>query len=423
MSEKSKQNPNQKMRIKFITLGCKVNQYETQALKEQFLSSGHKITEGKADLYVVNTCAVTNRADRKSKDAILKSRKENPTAKIAVCGCLVQCNRAVIEKLAVDYVVPQDKKYLLADIILGNSSVGKNIWSLKISRFNNCRAFVKVQDGCNHFCSFCVVPYVRGRSISRGKEDVLAEINRVSKLHKEIVLCGINLGLYGRDLTPRKSLYQLVDDILKIDSLQRLRLSSLAPYFITNRLISLFANSKLCPHLHLPFQNGDDRVLKDMNKKETVSLYEDIVKKAKRIIPSFAVSCDIMVGFPTENNESFANTISFLKRVKPMRTHIFTFSSRPRTKQEGIKIKNMKDIRRRFKILKNLTDDFAYEYNLRFLGKTLYMAAEERNNGYSCGYTENYMKVYVKRALPLGEIYPVRIDRVEKNRVIAALSR
>ncbi|UCD15183.1 MAG: tRNA (N(6)-L-threonylcarbamoyladenosine(37)-C(2))-methylthiotransferase MtaB [Candidatus Omnitrophota bacterium] len=411
------------MKVKFFTLGCKVNQYETQALKEEFLRCACVVTKDKeADIYVINTCTVTSRADRKSKEYILKAKKENPRAKVAVCGCLAQLNKSFLEKLGVDYIIPQEDKQSLVDIVLKGNVNHKDIWSLGISRFSNARVFVKVQDGCDSFCSFCKIPYIRGRSVSRRKKEILAEIRRLSSHHREVVLCGINLALYGKDLGEDAGLDNLVEDILRIDSLQRVRLSSLQADLISDRLISLFSHPKLCPHLHLPFQSGDDFILSEMNKPETVSLYEDIVRKARSNQAHLALSCDIMVGFPRETQESFRKTVDFLKRVKPMRMHIFTFSARQETKFANIKSRNSKVVHERFNLLRDLAVRLSFQYHKKFLGKTLYMVAEEKKSGYVSGYTQNYIKVYVKGELSLGQIYPVTITEVGKDRVLADIS-
>ena len=415
------------MRVKFITLGCKVNQYETQGLSERFLSLGHQVTDGKADLYVINTCTVTKRADSKSKSAVLKARGENPKAKIAVCGCLAQLNRDFIEKLGVDYIISQDEKHLLPEIVLGLDNCKKskeesgNSNFFKISSFYNHRAFVKIQDGCNNFCSFCKIPYLRGPSRSKDRDKALLEIKEVSKNHREIVLCGINLSLYGKDLNPSQNLEDFVEEALRIDSLERLRLSSLEPFYINEKLFSFLNNPKFCPHLHFPFQNGDDRILKAMNKKESTSLYEDIVKKARKIKPDVAISCDIMVGFPDEDEKSFNNTLGFIKRIRPMRMHIFSFSPRENTKFEKFKLKNQKLAKERSQKLQELADDFSLEYRKMFISKTLDMVVEEKDNGFLCGYTQNYIRVKIFEKVPLGNIVKVKIERVEKDNTFATL--
>jgi len=415
------------MKVKFFTLGCKVNQYETQGLREKFLEFGFSDTDKKADLYVINTCTVTHRADSKSRQIIKQAKKENPAAKIAVCGCLPQLNRQMIEAIGADYIVSQDTKHLLPEIVSGNlpkeaSLKKKDIWSLKITHFNNQRAFIKIQDGCNNLCAFCKVPYLRGASRSRQRKEVISEVIRVSELHREIVLSGVNLSLWGKDFRPRESLADLVSQILKISDLGRLRLSSLEPRFVDRKLISLFNNKKLCPHVHFPFQSGDDRILKAMNKKETVALYEKKVSQLRAIKPQIAISCDIIVGFPGEDEKNFENTVSFLKRIKPMRMHIFSFSPREATKFAKLKLTNQVKVKRRYDLLKKLADKLSVEYKGKFLGKTLRMVAEEESQGIISGYTENYIKVCVGDKAELGQLVPVKIKRVEKDRVLGVFS-
>ena len=417
------------MRVKFFTLGCKVNQYETQSLKEKFSFLGHRVTDEKADLYVINTCTVTSRADSKSKDAILRAKKENPRAKIAVCGCLAQLNKDFIAQTGVDYIIPQDQKHFLPEIILDPSPKAEAIGgyeekkAFKITYFSNHRAFVKVQDGCDNFCSFCKIPYLRGPSKSKAKEEAIDEIKKVCLRHREIVLCGVNLSLWGRDLIPKLTLEGLVKDLLAISSLGRLRLSSLEPFFVNEGLISLLTHHKLCPHFHFPFQYGDDRILGEMNKKETVALYQDKVFQIRRVNPDVAISCDIMVGFPTESEESFQNTVDFLRIIKPMRMHIFTFSPREKTQLSSASLQNPILARQRYDFLKKLAGEFAHSYKNKFLGKTLNMVAEAENNGSVSGYTENYIKVWVKEKISLGQISPVIIESIEGDKVFASIIR
>lgn len=414
------------MKVKFLTLGCKVNQYETQGLKEQFLSLGHQISPDKADLYIINTCTVTKRADSKSKEAVLQAKRENPQAKIAVCGCLAVLNRDFIEQLGVDYIIPQDKKHLLSNIVL-NLPIGpketvkdsSDIWSLKITNFPNHRAFIKIQDGCNNFCSFCKIPYLRGKSQSRRMEEVTREVERLSLSHKEIVFCGVNLGLYGRDLG--YTLEDLVEKTLSLTLLGRLRLSSLEPFFINKRLFSFLNHEKLCPHFHFSFQSGDDKVLHYMNKKEKVSLYEELANLARSITPDVAISCDIIVGFPYETEETFQNTVRFLERIRPMRMHIFTFSPRENTPLWSIKIKNQKDIRKRFNYLNTLAKDFSSQYRDKFIGRTLKIITENIEGDFIAGHAENYLEVFIKDKVPLGEIFSVKIEKNGQDRLFGSI--
>lgn len=414
-------------RIKFITFGCKVNQYETEALLEEFKRYNFEIVDNKeADLYIINSCSVTKNADKKSIETIFRIRKQNPQAKICLCGCLVELNRDELERLGIDYLIPQREKHNLVNIIL-NQDNKRSIWDLYINDFFNHRAFIKIQDGCNHYCSFCKIPYIRGNSRSRDKQDVLTEVKRLSLTKYEIVLCGINLGLYGKDFPTPYSLTDLVNDILKILPPQRrLRLSSLEPNLIDDRLVKIFYDQRMCPHLHLPFQSGDDMVLKRMNKQEDVSLYKNLVKKLREINPDIAISCDIMVGFPYETKNSFYNTYKFIQEIKPMRIHIFTFSPREKTPLYKSRLIKKEIIRERYNLLKQLGEKLSYEYKRRFIGRKLNVVLEEIKGEYICGYSENYLKIYIlpkhSQTVHMGNLAEVKITRITKdNRLIGEL--
>ena len=410
------------MKVKFITLGCKVNQYETQALREQFARAGFESTEEKADIYVINTCTVTATADRKSKEAILRAKRENISAKVVACGCMAQLNASDLRTLGVDYIIPQDKKQNLIDYINNDAVVPRSIWDLKISDFENKRAFVKIQDGCDNLCSFCKIPYLRGTSRSRNKNDIIEEVKRVSDKHREIVLCGVNLGLYGKDLRPSLKLYDLISAILKIDSLGRVRLSSLEPSLIDDDLLSIFKNPKVCAHLHLPFQSGDDEILRLMNKKETTDIYYNVVDKARKVLPSIAISCDIMTGFPYEREDNFNNTVNFLRKIRPMRMHIFRFSPREKTPFSNFKIRNHREIKERAGVLKEMKEELSREYKTKFIGKILTMVAEEESGGYCSGYSENYIRIYVKESIPLGSFVKVKVYGIDEEKTFAKVN-
>jgi len=412
------------MRVKFITLGCKVNQYETQALMEEFQREGFEATPHQADLCIVNTCTVTHRADKKSEKALLKAKKENPCAKLVALGCFAHPeNRERLKRLGVDYVVSQEEKPHLVDIILGRKNFSKSIWSLKITSFFNRRAFLKIQDGCDNFCSFCKIPYLRGAPSSRPKEDILREAERLSLKHPEIVLCGTNIALYGKDLSFKESLVSLTKEILKIRSLGRIRFSSLEPWEVNSDFFSFFKSENVCPHLHFPFQSGDDRILKLMNKKETVTFYLDTVERVRKINPLLAISCDIMVGFPSEDENSFSRTLEFLKKVRPMRMHIFRFSPREFTVFKKSEVKDERKIKLRYKVLKEMAEEFSYQYKRQFLHQTLHMVTEEVSCGLTSGYTENYIKVFVDEKLPLGEIVKIKVTRVDREKVYGKLAK
>ncbi len=407
--------------VKFYTLGCKVNQYETQALIEDFQANGFKQAEDNADLCVINTCTVTARADAKCREMINKARRENPQARIAAVGCLVTFNGASLQARKVEYIVPQDRKHELVDIVTQRSArPGRNRWSLNISRFCNSRAFVKVQDGCDNFCSYCKIPYLRGAPASRPEQDIVAEIERISPDHPEIVLCGTNIGLYGRESGYRNNLASLLEKLLGVKKLGRLRISSISPLHVSDRLLALFKDRKLCPHLHLPFQCGDDIILKKMNKKSTTGLYKEVVDKARAIIPEIAVSCDILAGFPGEDDSSFRKTCDFLAGIRPMRLHVFSFSPREKTCFEGMVLNDAAAVRERTAFLKSEGRKWAQQYVLSFRGKPLAMVSEEKTDRGVIGYTENYLRVCLPDpGISPGEVVKVTVNKVEKGKIIA----
>jgi threonylcarbamoyladenosine tRNA methylthiotransferase MtaB len=412
------------MKVKFITLGCKVNQYESDALAEKFREKGVFITPGVADIYVINSCSVTHRADKKSRDAIVRSKKENPGAKIVVCGCFVVDNESYLKSLGVDILISPDEKHLLPEMALDGGGAGDDghchdRWSLSLSRCSNYRAFVKIQDGCDNRCSFCKIPHLRGPSRSRPHEQVLEECRNLSRFHKEIILCGVNISLYGRDHCGSPRLKELIADILRLPRLGRVRLSSLEPYYVDGSFFSLLKDKRFCAHLHLPFQYGEDSVLRAMNKRESVALYEEKVRQARENDANVAISCDLMVGFPGENEATFKSTVDFVNRVKPMRTHIFTFSPRQKTPLAGTVIKNSPKVKERYRILKDLTQDLSRQYSQKFLGKALRVIAEQEKNGFTCGRSENYLTVNIEGHFPLGSLVEAKVTRIEKDHVYA----
>ena len=367
-----------------------------------------------ADFYIINTCTVTQNADLKSKEAVLRARKENPHAKIAACGCLAEFNQDFLKKLKVDFIIPQSKKgNFLA--LAGFKKVYRPPYIERtVASFFRQRVFVKIQDGCDNACTFCKIPYIRGKSRSKPHSVVLEEISRLGEKFKEIVLCGVNLGLWGRDFTSPLKLEDLLEAVLGIKGDFRLRLSSLEPNLISPKLISLFSNSRLCPHLHLPFQSGDDEILKLMNKKETTGLYYSLVEELRRSNPNFAISADIMVGFPYEKEDNFNNTLAFLEKVKPMRLHIFRFSPRDKTPLAKAKQFSADIVSKRYKILSRLKEKFSFDYRRRFLGKNLEVVLEEEKGGYFLGYSENYIRVKIpsQKSLTSGEWARVKVKKV-----------
>ncbi|HOX54752.1 MAG: tRNA (N(6)-L-threonylcarbamoyladenosine(37)-C(2))-methylthiotransferase MtaB [Candidatus Omnitrophica bacterium] len=401
--------------IKFHTLGCKVNQYETQAIREACLKRGFKEAgNGKADCYVINTCTVTSAADRKSREYIYRSVRENPKAKVIVTGCYVEKDRDKITGIeGVDLIISNEQKNVISDLLLSKEikPVGRNnqkFTDLEISNFfDHDKAFVKIQDGCDNHCSYCKVSVVRGRSRSRDFQSIVKETERLIKNgFQEIVLTGICLGAYGRDLKQGTDLVSVIDSIEKLDGDFRIRLSSIEAKDVTDKLIDRIAGSKkMCRHLHIPFQSGDDSVLKKMNRKYTAESYIELVNRIRKEIPQIAITTDIMVGFTQETEKRFKNTVGFLKEIKPSRVHIFPFSPREHTPAYcfGERIDSA-TTKARMLILQGLAREMSYQYRKKFLHKILEVLVEqqiEKETGFFQGYSDNYIKTFINSKKPI----------------------
>ena len=402
----------------FITLGCKVNQYETQAIREAIQKNGYlEVGVGeKADLYVVNTCTVTETSDRKSRQYIRRLRRKNPEAIIAVTGCYADAYEKEVDNIDEEKTViigHSNKAGIVEQIENSLQETGghkhRSIFGLKISRFEgHTRAFLKIEDGCDNWCSYCIVPYVRGRVKSRPIDDVMSEAERLtSNGYPEIVLTGIHLGAYGtgvEDCNPsdNRQSHTLVDVLKQLETihgLKRIRISSIEAYEITDELISVIADSeKICPHFHLPLQSGDNYILKRMNRKYTseqyISLLDSIREKIK--LPSFTT--DVIIGFPGEEDEHFENTISTCKKAGFSKVHIFPFSKRAGT--TAAKMDNHCEpgtISGRKMELNSVSEELAESYKQNFVDKKLDVLVESNVNkstGLLSGYTERYIKVF-----------------------------
>ncbi|MFZ5801180.1 MAG: tRNA (N(6)-L-threonylcarbamoyladenosine(37)-C(2))-methylthiotransferase MtaB [Candidatus Omnitrophota bacterium] len=388
--------------FKITTLGCKVNQYESQAMREQLIAAGfvENRPNRPADLYLINSCAVTQHAQNRSFEHIRRAKKENPRCRVVFTGCCVNAALPKPEKSgSANFLVDNQGKHRLTHWlgIKGESA------PLKISSFKgHSRAFVKIQDGCDNFCSYCVIPFLRGAARSRDKSEIIAEVKRlVENGFKEIVLTGICLGDFGKDEKSggrRRHLVDLLADLENIPGAFRLRLSSIEAQDVTGQLISKLAESpRLCPHLHIPFQSGDDEILKRMQRGYCARDYLNIVAKVRRLLPDIAISTDIMVGFPSEEERHFQNTRRFLSEVKPMRVHVFPFSPRPQTAAGKMPQRVAQSIiKQREAILLEQAKALAWAYHCKFIGKTLEVlveASEDKKGGWLKGYSENYIPV------------------------------
>lgn len=404
--------------FKIYTLGCKVNQYDSQAIREQLERSGLKeLNNGKkADCYIINTCTVTDKADKQSRYLIRLSKRNNPLGKVVVTGCYAHSNAEDLRKVReTDLILNNEQKQRIAEFILPKKK-DVELGAFEISDFkSHTRAFVKIQDGCDNFCSFCKVPYVRGRSRSRDFGSIVDEVKRLrDKGYKEIVLTGICLGDFGKDFSEKKDLVDLIDEIEKNEGILRIRLSSIEARDTSDRLISKMKTSeKLCPHLHIPFQSGDNKILKLMNRRDTKEDYLNLVRKLKKNIKDLAITADIMIGFPGEDEEGFLKTLDFLKKVKPAHVHIFTFQPRDGTPLANVKSEISPDIlKKRYLLLKALSDKLGLGFRKKYFNKTMEILFEERKDGFWIGHSKNYLLTYVKTDVKL-----LLANKLEKVRV------
>lgn len=391
------------------TFGCKVNQYESQAIREKLLADGYtEIPDGDfSNLCIVNTCCVTDTAEKKSRQYVNHIRRAYPDSSLLVTGCSVDYSLNSFGK--VNFLVPNEKKDAIVNILNGEAPSPTHGSGRGISNFQGrTRAFVKVQDGCNQFCSYCVLPYVRGRSRSRQLQDVLEEVRRlVSNGYREVVLTGIHLGDY--DELPR-----LLRVLSRMPGLSRIRLSSLEPQDITDDILEVVSeNPKICRHFHIPLQSGSDRILKRMNRRYTYLEYKKLIEDIRKKIPGVGFTTDIMVGFPGETQEDFLATCDAVKEIGFFKVHIFPYSNRPGTNaSKFLDMVPREEIKNRVMRLKVLADEKAYEVKMRLVGSLEEVLIE--SSGY--GYTQGYMQTKVKGAFSRNELVKVRITGMEGNK-------
>ena len=402
--------------ISFYTLGCKVNQYETNAMMQKFQEAGYQIVDindNISDICVINTCTVTNMSDRKSRHMLRKIKEKNDNAIIIATGCYAQVAKKQLEEMPeVDIVIGNDEKndivYFLEEymkkqqkiIEVQDISKQKEFIDMgQITYTEKTRAVIKVQDGCNQFCSYCLIPYARGRVRSRKPESILKEIKQIAqKGIQEIVITGIHIASYGRDFDNGYYLIDLLEEINKIDGIVRIRLGSLEPTVITEdfmkRLIKL---DKICHHFHLSLQSGCDETLKRMNRKYTTSQFKEIVSRLRKYYNDVILTTDIIVGFPGETEEEFKQTYQFLKEIKFYKMHVFPYS--PREGTRAAIMENQIDNKlkeHRSKELIEMSNQNQKKYNEQYIGKKVEVLFEENEDGYYKGHTQNYILVKYK---------------------------
>ncbi len=418
--------------VAFHTLGCKVNTYESNAMLKIFNEAGYQEVDFKqvADVYVINTCKVTNTGDSKSRQMIRKAIRKNPKATICVVGCYSQTAPEEIEKIEgvgvvlgtqyrSDIVKYVDEHLETGEMVIKVDNVMnlRKFEDLNIDRFKNTRAFLKIQDGCNNFCTYCIIPYARGRVRSRQKESVLNQAQRlVDNGYVEIVLTGIHTAGYGEDLDDY-SFYELLVDLVKIKGLKRLRISSIETSQISDEIIDLIgSNEIIVDHLHVPLQAGSDATLKRMNRKYTTAEYLEKINKIRSYLPNIAFTTDVIVGFPGETDEEFEETYNFIKQVNYSELHVFPYSPRKNTPAAKMKDQVNDQIKHeRANRLLQLSKELNHEFALKQIGKTLKVLFEKRDGEYLIGHAGDYLKVKVKTADNLiGEIVTIKIDKYDE---------
>ena len=433
------------MKVYFLTLGCRVNQYETDAARRLFLDNGHENVDSpeEADVCIVNTCSVTGEADRKSSQMLRRMAKNNPDAVIVAMGCASELKNG---EVPADIVIgTRDKNTVVTRVEEFFAHRGKELTHSvshvrpEVSKSDEyhdfgtvlspegTRAFIKVEDGCNNFCTYCVIPYARGRVVSRSEESCLKEAEfLVSSGFKEIIVSGIHLCSYGKD--QGKDILSLLELLKKIDSiegLQRLRLGSLEPKSMTPEFISGLKELKhLCPHFHLSLQSGSDTVLKRMNRKYTTAEYEDRVKALRAEFPDMSLTTDIITGFPGETEEEFAETIEYAKKLGFAKIHVFPYSEREGTKAADMPQMDMSIRKARAKRLIEVSDELASEFASSMTGKETEILIEkiEEKDGriVAEGYTGNYVRAFAeveKDKFSRGDIVKGTVVRAEKENI------
>jgi len=430
------------MKVAFHTLGCKVNHYETEAIKEAFVSRGAEIAgeDEYADVYIINTCTVTNIADRKSRQFIRRAKRLNPDAVIAVTGCYAQVAADEIAEMPeVDLIIGNGRKSEICGLVMQKLQDGRvtekqadvlvlpreelnfyeDMGRIEAGSDGMTRAYIKIQDGCDRFCSYCLIPYARGPVRSRPAGDIVEEVRSLAEAgHREIVLTGINTALYGTEAGAECSLSELLTMLDELKAPEgtdfRIRLSSLEPTVVDkNNVEEIIRHRRLCHHLHLSVQNGSDAVLKSMNRHYTRAEYLEIVRALREYDPDFGITTDIIVGFPGETEEDFRDTLDIVKEASFGKTHVFRYS--PRKGTAGAKLRGAvpEEVKKeRAGMLEEAAEEVARDFRLSIKGKEQTVLIEEEEDGYMTGYTGNYIKAYISLSDLGGSAVPGEFCRV-----------
>ena len=433
-------------KFSITTLGCKVNQAESEAIAQELINSDWSAVKNsdKAEVCIVNTCTVTQKASMQSRQAVRKAIRSNPNARILVTGCYAQTAPQEINKIdGVDYIVGHDKKLSISRLI---RTKGDDAPDNQVSSFNDIRKkrrfqlmptttsvprtrpFLKIQDGCDAFCTYCIVPYARGRSRSMPLDNVLQSIEQLARAgYHEVVLTGIHLGAYGQDLITATNLAQLMERIQDRESITRVRVSSIEPFELTAKVIQCVAQSDIfCKHFHIPLQSGDDGILKKMGRPYSRQDFHDLISSIHTKMPDAAVGVDTLIGFPGESEAAFYNTYELMADLPVSYLHVFPFSSRPGTAADNLPNKlNPAVIKDRCKRMRNLGSQLREKFYGKFMGqklKILIEAQREKSTGLLKGISSNYLPVLIDGDDDLqNKIVEVKIEKLEGNQLFGVL--
>ena len=423
--------------VAFITLGCKVNQYETNAMTQQFIEKGYEVVDHikKADIYIVNTCTVTNMSDRKSRQMLRRVKELNKEAIVVACGCYAQVAKEELEKIEeINLVLGNNEKKNIVEYVetyIHHQTLNEieDVMNQKefvefgdITFTEKTRAVIKIQDGCDRFCSYCIIPYARGRVRSRKPEHILSEIQKIAKEGiKEVVITGIHIASYGKDFKQEYRLIDLLEEMNEIEGIERIRLGSIEPLLITEEFVSRLEKlSKICHQFHLSLQSGCDETLKRMNRRYTTEQFRKITKLLRKTFEDAILTTDIIVGFPGESEEEFERTYAFLSEIKFYKMHVFKYSPRKGTKATTMPNQidgNQKEERSRRLI--ELSNKNEKAYNEQYIGKEVEVLFEEEKNGMWQGHTKNYILAHYKTEENMeNKIIKLKCEKAEQEYII-----
>ncbi|MCQ9626252.1 tRNA (N(6)-L-threonylcarbamoyladenosine(37)-C(2))-methylthiotransferase MtaB [Cetobacterium somerae] len=426
-------------KVAFYTLGCKVNQYESESIKNQLIKIGYEEEnfENKSDIYIVNSCTVTSIADKKTRNVLRRAKKMNPESIVIVTGCYAQTNsKELLEIEEIDFVVGNSNKSGLVDFIQDIENKKSKVLTENIFEERTyeeyefatlremSRAYIKIQDGCNNFCSYCKIPFGRGKSRSRSLESICKEIEVLTKEgFKEFIIIGINLGAYGEDLDSDINLETLLETVVKLEGVERVRIGSMYPDKISDRFIEIMRenSNKLMPHLHISLQSCDNTVLERMRRNYGAELIQERLLKLRENVENMEYTADVIVGFPGETEEMFNNTYEVIKSIGFSDLHVFQYSDREKTLANTFTDKidgNVK--KKRAEVLETLRKEMGKERREKYIGKELEVLVEEiKEDGCSYGYSQNYLRVKTLEATDgVNELVKVEISNLEKELLI-----